>query len=99
MYWTTTNGASSDYQEHAIKVCQTTTEEGRGICFSGEDVRQQQGVGFIANKARIKPVIRCTAVFKRCIVSHLSSHLDKLLACHYFTSLIRLLKNDNWRVV
>ena len=39
------------------KCGETTTEKGDGFWFSGDDIRQQHGMGFVVNRTRIKSVI------------------------------------------
>ena len=39
------------------KWCETSADEGNGFCFRGDGGRQEHGVGFIANRSKIKSVI------------------------------------------
>ena len=60
-------------QTHVKKCGEFTTEEGHGFWFSGDDEKQQHGVGFIANRTRIKSVISCIPVSSRIITIRISA--------------------------
>ena len=65
------NNSMSRSKSSILKACETTTEEGHKVFFSGKEDKHEHGVGFLVHKDIVNTVIGCRPVSSRLITIRL----------------------------